>query len=410
MTSSEVESLRPQEKLLDHIALVVMSARFNRDLLEEVLDSSGRREKRVRRLPAHVMIRYVIAMGLFCTESHEQVMRRLVGCLRRLGSWDDDWRIPTASAITQARQRLGDEPVRMLFERACVPLGGPGAKGVWPAQHQLMAIDVTSVSVADTRANVERYGRTQARLKASAAPQLRIAALIECGSHAIVGAALGSCRTRGQTLAKDLAGRVGPSMLLLAHASLYSFDLFNSLAATGADLAWRVGASVSIRHLRWLADNSYQALIFKAGVSTHSRARLVEQARTGEEISTDLARLVRVVEYTVAGRDPDGELVVVVTTILDHHEVSAMELANAFQQRWENESALDEIRTNLCGCCEVIRSKTPDLVEQQIWGMLLAHYAIRALLLEAADHTCNVPNCESSSGGLHVLRRQSTDH
>jgi hypothetical protein len=115
--------------LTDHLGLGVVSARFSRDLLEEVLNRSGRREKRSRRLPAHVMIRYVIAMGLFFTDSYDEVMCRLVGNLRKLGSWDDDWQVPTKSAITQARQRLGAEPVKMLFERAAVPLAGPGIKG-----------------------------------------------------------------------------------------------------------------------------------------------------------------------------------------------------------------------------------------------------------------------------------------
>ncbi|QOC90848.1 IS4 family transposase [Micromonospora craniellae] len=409
MTSSGVESLRPQGRLTDHIGLGVVSARFNRDLLEEVLNRSGRREKRVRRLPAHVMIRYVIAMGLFCAESSDEVMRRLVGNLRRLGSWDDDWQVPTASAITQARQRLGAEPVKMLFDRACVPLAGPGTKGAWLARRRLMAIDATTLDVADTPANVERFDRMGSGPKASAYPKLHIAALAECGSHAIVGAVLGSCRTGERTLIKDLAGRVGPGMLVLADAGLYSFDLFNSFAATGADLAWRVGASVSIGHLRWLADGSYQALIFKAGLSAQRRARLVEQARTGQEIPADLARLVRVVEYTVPDRNPDGELIVVVTTLTDHHEVPAMELAGAYQQRWEEESTLNEIKTDLRGRGEVLRSKVPDLAEQQMWGLLLAHYAIRALLLEAADPAGYDPDRMSFVKGLRVVRRQVTD-
>jgi hypothetical protein len=120
-----VDPSRPQGRLTDHIALGVVSSRFDRDLFEEVLNRSGRREKRVRRLPAHVMIRYVVAMGLFFDESYDEVMRRLVGNLRKLGSWDDGWQVPTASAITQARQRLGPE-LAALFDRACVPLAGPG--------------------------------------------------------------------------------------------------------------------------------------------------------------------------------------------------------------------------------------------------------------------------------------------
>ena len=404
-----MEPLRAQGRLTDHIGLGVVSARFNRDLLEEVLNRSERREKRVRRLPAHVMIRYVVAMGLFAAESYDEVMRRLVGNLRRLGCWDDDWQVPTASAITQARQRLGVEPVKMLFDRACVPLATPGTKGAWLARRRLMAIDASSLDVADTDANVERFGRMGSGPKASAYPKLHVAALAECGSHAIVGAVLGGCRTGERSLVTDLAARVGPGMLVLADAGLFSFELFTSFAATGADLAWRVGASVSLGHVRWLPDGSYQALIYRPGLSPERRTRLVEQARTGQDVCADLARLVRVVEYTVPERNPEGELIAVVTTLTDQHEVPAMELAGAYQQRWEEESALDEIKTDLRGRGEVLRSKTPDLVEQQMWGLLLAHYAIRALLHDAADPAGYDPDRMSFVKGLRVMRRQLTD-
>ncbi|GAA2517245.1 hypothetical protein [Winogradskya humida] len=123
-------------------------------------------------------------------------------------------------------------------------------------------------------------------------------------------------------------------MLVLADAGLFSFELFNAFAATGADLAWRVGASVSLGNVRWLADGSYQALIFKPGLSAQRQTRLVEQARAGHDIPADLARLVRVVEYTVPDRNPDGELIVVVTTLTDPFEVPALDLAAAYQQRW----------------------------------------------------------------------------
>ncbi|WP_326551078.1 IS4 family transposase [Micromonospora sp. NBC_01813] len=407
MTSSVEE--RPQGRLTDHIGLGVVSARFGRDLLEEILNRTGRREKRSRRLPAHVMVRYVIAMGLFFAESYDEVMRRLVGNLRKLGSWDDDWQVPTKSAITQARQRLGPEPMKALFERAAVPLAGPGTKGAFIGRRRLMAIDATSFDVADTPDNAQRFGRLGSGPKASAYPKLHVAAVAECGSHAIVGAVLGGCRTGERTLAADLTGTVGPGMLVMADAGLYSYDLFNRYAATGADLAWRIGASVSVGHLNWLADGSYHALIYAPGLSAARRARLAEQARAGHQVPAELARLVRVVEYTVPDRNPDGDLIVVITTVTDPHDIDALTLAEAYHQRWEEESALDEIKTDLRGRGEVLRSKTPDLVEQQMWGLLLAHYAIRALLLDAADPAGYDPDRMSFIKGLRVVRRQVTD-
>jgi hypothetical protein len=395
--------------LTDHIGLGVVSARFGRDLLEEVLNRTQARERRVRRLPAHVMMRYVIAMGLFFADSYDEVMRRLVGNLRKLGSWDDGWQVPSKSAITQARQRLGAEPMKMLFERAAVPLAGPGTKGAWLAGRRLMAIDVTSFDVADTEANLERFGRTRSGPKASAYPKLNLAGLAECGSHALVGAVIGKARDGERTLITDLAGQVGPGMLVLADAGLFSFDGFNRYAATGADLAWRVGAQVSLGHLRWLPDRSALALIYAPGLGAIRRQRLAEQARQGIEVPAELARLVRVVEYTVPDRNPKGELIVVVSTILDPHELGALDLAAAYHQRWEEESAFDEIKTDLRGKGEVLRSKTPDLVEQQLWGLLLAHYAIRALLIDAADPAGYDPDRMSFIKGLRVVRRQVTD-
>jgi hypothetical protein len=397
--------------LTDHIGLGVLSARFGRDLLEEVINDTGVREKRRRLLPAHVMIRYVVAMGLFFSESYEEVMRRLVGSLGRMGSWVGDWQVPTASAICQARQRLGVAPLKELFDRAAVPVAGPGTKGAWLARRRLMAIDGTSFDVADTEENLKRFGRVGSGSKASAFPKLQVMALAECGSHAIVGAVFGTARTGERTLAADadLLDKVEPGMLVTADAGLYSWELFNAYAATGADLAWRIGASVSVGHIRWNSDGSYLALIFRSGIAAQRRARLVALSRAGGQVPEHLARLVRVVEYTVPDRNPDGELIVVVTTILDPKEVSALDLAQAYQQRWEEESAIGEVKTDLRGRGEVLRSKTPELVEQQMWGLLLAHYAIRALICDAADEAGYDPDRLSFIRGLRVVRRQVTD-
>ncbi len=150
-------------------------------------------------------------------------------------------------------------------------------------------------------------------------------------------------------------------------------------------------------------------MIYAPGLSAARRARLAEQAKAGQEVPVEMARLVRVVEYTIPDRNPDGELIVVVTTITDPHEIPATDLAEAYHQRWEEESALDELKTDLRGRAEVLRSQSPDLVEQQMWGLLLAHYAVRALLLDAADPAGYDPDRMSFVKGLRVMRRQVTD-
>jgi hypothetical protein len=198
-------------------------------------------------------------------------------------------------------------------------------------------------------------------------------------------------------------------MLLLADSGFYSFELFNAFAATGADLAWRIGASVSLGLLRWLTDGSYLALIYRPGLSAERRRRLAQTAATGGEVPEELARKVRVIDYTVPDRNPDGELITVITTVLDPHEIPGLDLAAAYHQRWEEESALAEIKTDLRGSGEVLRSKTPDLAEQQMWGLLLAHYAVRALLVDAADEAGYDPDRMSFIRGLRLTRRLVTD-
>lgn len=402
--------IRPSGRLTDHIGLGVLGARFGRDLIEEVVNDTGVREKRRRLLPAHVMIRHVIAMGLFFEESYEEVMRRLVGSLKKLGSWVDDWQVPTGSAICQARKRLGAAPLKELFDRAAAPIAERGTKGAWLARRRLMAIDGTSFDVADSKANAEHFGRIGSGPKASAFPKLQVMALAECGSHAIVGAVFGTAATGERTLTADLVDKLEPDMLITADAGLFSWELFNAYAATGADLAWRIFASVSVGHIRWLSDGSYLALIFRPRLAADRRARLVALAKAGGQVPDHLARVVRIVEYTVPDRNPDGELIAVATTILDPKEVTAAELAGAYHQRWEEESAIDEVQTDLRGRGEVLRSQSPAMVEQQMWGLLPAHYATRALLVEAADDEAGYdPDRTSFIRGLRVVRRQVTD-
>lgn len=401
----------PSGRLTDHVGLAVLSNVFRRDLLEEIINETGCREQRRRRLPAHVVIKYVVALALFFTESYQEVMRQLVGSLAVMGSWDDGWQVPASASITEARVRVGVEPLRRLFARAAVPVAHTGSKGAWLAGRRLMAIDSTMFDVADTAENLVRFGRLGSGPKASAYPKLALTALVECGSHACVAAVFGPCRTGERTQAADpgLLGGVEPSMLVLADAGFYSWTLWHAYHRRDADLVWRVGASVSLAHVRWLHDGSYLALIFQSGLRAATRQQLQAAARAGEPVDADLARLVRVVEYDVPDRNPDGELIVLITTVLDPYDIDAATLAACYHERWEEESALKEIKTQILQPGAVLRSKTPDLVEQEMWGILLAHYAIRALLCQAADEAGYDPDRLSFISAVRVVRRQVTD-
>jgi hypothetical protein len=396
--------------LTDHLSLGVLSAAFSRDLIEEVIDTCGRREKRSRLLPAHVVVRYVIGLGLFFGQAYEEVMRQLAGALQHLGSWDRAWRVPSASAITQARQRLGPEPLKELFHRAAVPVAGLGTTGAWLCGYRLMALDGTGFDVPDTPANTAAFHKMGSGPRTSAFPKLQVVSLSECGTHAHVAAALGSCRAGERELAVELAGRLADDMLVTADAGFYSWKLWDLYAGTGAALCWRVGAAVTLPLVERLSDGSYRALIFAPNISSRRKAALLAAARAGREVDEDGARLVRAVEYTVPDRgDPEGELICVITTVLDPAKLSAAQLAFAYHQRWEHESGLNEIKTHLRGGGGILRSRSPELVEQEMWGILLAHYAIRELMCRAADEAAGDPDRLSFIRTVRVVRRQIND-
>lgn len=272
-------------------------------------------------------------------------MRQMTGTLQRLGSWEREWKVPSTSAITQARQRLGPAPLEELFHRVAVPVAGLGTKGAWLRGRRLMAIDGTSFDVPDTEANVAAFGKMGSGPKESAFPKLQVVSLSECGTHAQVAAAMGSCRTGERELATELAPHLDGDMLVMADSGFYSWRLWDLYAASGAALCWRVGAGVVLPLVRHLPDGSYLALIFAPNTAATRKAALLAAARAGEQVDEGRARVVRAVEYTVPDRGGlDGELICVITTILDPAGLSAAEAAFAYHQRWEHESGLDEIK------------------------------------------------------------------
>jgi hypothetical protein len=361
-------------------------------------------------LPAHVMVRFCQAMCLFFDDDYEEVLRKLVGSLASMRSWRGDWRVPSTSAIGQARERLGIEPLRVLFERTAVPVAGRGTEGAWLGGRRLMAIDGFMLDVPDTKENAAEFGKKSNDTKASAFPQVLTVALGECGSHAIVGAALGPCNGDERALAERLLPRVEPDMLVMADRNFYSFDMWAAFRATGADLLWRVTANLRLPVLRWLPDGSYRSVVCNPKIRGRRREKLVEDAGSGIEIDPGDGRLVRVVEYEVSDREGNAanEIICVVTSVLDPTEATAEQLAAAYHQRWECENLFDEMKTHQRGQARVLRSKSPDMVRQEIWALLQTHYGIRRLMCRAADEIGADPDDLSFTRSLRVIRRHIT--
>lgn len=398
-------------RLPDRISVGVLADVVPRDLIDDVLAGTGRRESRVRRLPAHVMVRFCQAMCLFFDDDYEEVMRKLVGGLRDMRSWSDDWHVPSTSAITQARQRLGSEPMKELFHRVAVPVAGYGTKGAWLNSRRLMAIDGFVLDVPDTPDNVEEFGKSHpSGPYSSAFPQVRVVGLGECGTHALVDAALAGIETDEKKLATQLLESFEQDMLVTADRYFYSYPLWRNAADTGADLLWRVQSTIPLPVLQPLPDGSYLSLVFNPRLGRHHRQALIDGGPTSV-IHPTQALLVRALEYEIPNRDSNSknETIRLITTIIDPDDTTAVELAAAYHQRWEQEGLIAEVKTRQRGPGRVLRSRSPDMVRQEIWALLLTHYSIRKLMTQAADEADIDPDQLSFTRSLRIIRRQVTN-
>ena len=198
------------QRLSDHISIGVLTRVFPPDLVDAVVAEVERGERRVRLLPARVVVYYVLAMALFSDASYEEVMRQLVEGLSWASGWERAWEVPSKAAIFRARQRLGSEPLGLLFDAVAKPLGSVCTRGAFWRDLRLMSLDGTTLDVADTQANAEAFGRpgSSRREGGGAFPQLRLVGLAECGTHAITSAALGPYETSENELADELLGRL----------------------------------------------------------------------------------------------------------------------------------------------------------------------------------------------------------
>ncbi|MCA1681853.1 MAG: IS4 family transposase [Actinobacteria bacterium] len=393
-------------RLTDHIAIGVLGSLIHRDIVDDVINECGKREQRSRLLPAHVVVYYVLALNLFFGEAYEEVMRQLANGLRFLGNWRDDWKVPTTSALSQARTRLGEAPMKLLFERIAVPMARAGTRGAWCAGLRVMALDGLVLDVPDTSANDGAFGRSGNATAPSPFPQVRLVALGECGTHAVVDAAFGPVSTGEQTLAAQLITRFTAGMLVLADRNFYSYQAWQQACATGAALLWRVSANLTLPVLEWLPDGSYRSLVINPKIRGRRREALIAAAKAGADLDPTQASAIRVVEYMIENRPGSGELFCLITTITDHELAPALDLAKAYHQRWEIELSFDEIETHQTGQSRVLRSKTPELVKQEIWSLLLTHYAIRHVMKDAADTVGTDPDDLSFIRSYRAIRRQ----
>ena len=377
-------------RLSDHISLGVIARAVPPHRVHQVLAETGRASERERDLPAPVMVYYAIALALYMGSSTREVLRCLLEGLRWL--WGAEAvKVAGKSGISQARSRLGEAPLRRLYEELVQPIASRASKGAWYRGWRLASLDGSCLDVADTEENRAEFGTPGASRGESAFPQLRLVTLVENGTHVLFGAHLGSYATGETTLAHAVLGALRPGMLCLADRYFFGHALWQAATQTGADLLWRVKGNLRLPREAVLPDGSYLTTVYPSPKDRRHRTGGIR---------------LRVVEYQLEGIPGAEPLYRVVTSILDPQQAPAAELAALYHERWEIEVALAELKTQLRGARVVLRSKTPELVRQEVWGLLLAHFAIRGLMHEAALQADEDPDQLSFSHAVRVVRRK----
>jgi hypothetical protein len=378
-------------RITDYISLGVITKTFPLKRVRCVLAATGKASQRERDLPAHVVVYYAIALGLYLHSSYREVLRCLLEGVQWLLDPAVALKVAGNSGISQARTRLGWEPLRQLHDEVVKPIAVAATKGAWYRGLRLVSVDGSTLEVADESANSKAFGRPGASRGQSAFPQLRFVSLVENGTHVLFGTQMGPYSSGEITLAKGVLSALRKGMLCLADRQFFGFELWQQARASGADLLWRIKINARLPREQPLADGSYLSRIYRT-----------ERDRRHQRNALS----VRVIEYRLQGVSEAEPIYRLLTSLLDPAQAPATELAALYHERWEIETALAELKTHLRGAKIVLRSKTPDLVRQEFYGLMMAHFAVRGLMHEAALKADTDPDELSFLHAVRVIRRK----
>jgi hypothetical protein len=387
----KLASLPSGSRITDYNSLGVIAKFFPAGKVHEILRETNRASIRERDLPAHVVVYYVIALALYMRSSYREVLRGLLEGVQWLLDPSVNVKVAVKSGISQARSRLGAEPLQKLYEAVVAPIAKPETKGAWYRQWRLVSLDGSTLDLADTAENEEAFGRPGASRGSSAFPKLRFVALLENGTHVLRAARMERYSVNELTLAEQVVPALRQDMLCLADRFFPSYKLWQSAAKTGADLLWRTRRNAILTPDKHLSDGSYLSPIYP---STSDRRR------------NRKAVVVRVIDYHLDNVPQADSVYRLITTVLNPEQAPAAELAALYHQRWEIETALDELKTHLRGAQIILRSKMPELVKQEFYGLLMAHFAVRGLIHEEALEAGEDPDRLSFLHAVRVVQRR----
>ena len=343
----------PRGRVLARAGIGILTWVIPAGLVDDAVGDGLAWEMRLRALPARLGVYFVLGCALLSGEPYGEVIRQVTAGLGRALA-AAGWRAPATTALTGVRRRVGEKPLESVFRRLCSALS-PG-RAPWSHLGGLLvvAIDGTTVSVCDSPPNAAAFGRPGTGTGQAANPALRLVMLAACGTRGVLDAVMGPVRGTGtgeQALAGRLLGSLHAGMLLLADRNFYSYALWQASAVTGADLLWRVKASMHLPVLRELPDGSWLAHISDPRAVTTRAHKNRTRRRRGSALPPDTAPLpgitVRVIEFTLTITTDDGRVRTgryrLITTLTDPGAAPAPAIAACYAQRWEIETSYREL-------------------------------------------------------------------
>ncbi|MFW8567344.1 IS4 family transposase [Orrella sp. 11846] len=337
-------------------------------------------------MPHEVLVYLVMCLCLYRQAAYEEVLHIVIEGLRRI--YGDQVRDIAVSkgAISIARTRVGPDVFESLYRSQVKPCAPAEMSGCWYRGLRVVGLDGSTMEMPEEKSNAAYYGHPGASRGAAAFPRLRFCTLAECGTHTLFGARMGPYKVSEHELAKDVLQDTTSDMIVLADRGFTGYDLWQCAQANGARLLFRARDSQVFPVHTELDDGSYLTKLYAS-----PKAR-----RRNEGI------VVRIVEYRLGGSDQKYRLV---TNWLEHTQAPAEELAALYHRRWRIEVAIGELKTHLWNGT-ALRSKTPDLVCQEFYALLIAHAAIRKLMTHAAQKTNQTSEDLSFIHAVQVLRRR----
>jgi hypothetical protein len=363
-----------------------LSKFFPPEEIEAILVASGREGKRRRKLPALDLMYFLIALGLHASEGCRSVLRRVL-IRGRTQSEEELDALCSDSAISQARIRMGWQPLHALYDVVVRPIAIRSTVGAWYRRWRLVTLDGSTLDVADTKRNERAFGRPESGRGKSAFPQLRFVTLLENGTHVLFGAELGPYSASEGKLAKKVVRRLPADALCLADRYYFSYPLWKATLTSGAALLWRMRGDLILPKLKRFSDGSYLTKIYP---SQRARERDVDGIPA------------RLITYRVGKGREEYRLL---CSIMDPRRAPAIRLVDLYRKRWTIETVLAELKTRLRGSGVVLRSRIPDLTRQDFWGLLLAHFGVRALMHEAALEEKIAPSDLSFTHAVRTIAR-----